>query len=60
MLTAIRVTDWIAIGLFLAGAAGSVYVAFQGHPWCWAVAAGLAGVSVLLALHRIRRDGGGR
>lgn len=56
MLTVIKVTDWIAIVLFLAAAGACVYLALHGHPMCWLVAAGLLVFPVLLAAHRIRTD----
>jgi hypothetical protein len=58
MLTAIRVTDWIVIVLFVGAAIACAVLAFGGRPLLGLVAAGLLAPAVLLALHRVRRDGG--
>lgn len=56
MLTVIRVTDWIAIALFVAATSACVWVGTQGHPMAYVVAAGLAVACGLLVWNRLRSD----
>lgn len=56
MLTVIRVTDWIAIALFLAAVVLCGWLGTKGYWQCWLVGAGLAVACGLLVWNRLKGD----